>query len=80
MGIGKHGMSLAESRAAADSVEFSPSKTAASSHIATSGTHKSGSHKTKHSHGPATSGGKKTAPFGGSGGGGGGHNRKGKKY
>ena len=36
MGIGKHGMSLAESRAAADGLEWSPSKTQASSRIATS--------------------------------------------
>ncbi len=37
MGIGKHGMSLGEARSAADGLEISPSKTQASSHIATGG-------------------------------------------
>ena len=36
MGVGKHGMSHAESRAIQDALECSPSKTQPSSHIATS--------------------------------------------
>ncbi len=79
MGIGKHGMSLAEARAAADGLEWSPSKTQASSHIATSGKVRGGAPTTSAPSKGASSG-KATPPFRGSGGSGGGHNRKGKKY
>jgi hypothetical protein len=36
MGVGKHGMSHGESRSIQDALEWSPSKTQPSSHIATS--------------------------------------------
>lgn len=79
MGVGKHGMSHAESRSIQDALEWSPSKNQASSHIATSGMVHHGAPTTKARAKSATSG-KPTPTFRGSGGGGGGHNRKGKKY
>lgn len=77
MGIGKHGMSHAEARAAADALEWSPSKTQASSRIATGSHHTStpkqhasmeGKSATKMHHGRSTD--KFKHP-----GGGGGHNK-----
>lgn len=79
MGVGKHGMSHSESRSIQDALEWSPSKSQASSHIATSSMVHHGAPTTKARSKKAASG-KATAQFAGSGGGGGGHNRKGKKY
>ena len=77
MGIGKHGMSLRESYEAQNSVEWSPSKTAKSSHIATSGQAHHAAHpmaKAKGKHSAAKSA--RKAPSFKQKGGGGGHHRE----
>lgn len=75
MGIGKHGMSVSEARSSADSLEWSPSKTQASSKIATSAHQMTPKqkHATSKKSPASMHKGKATSPHGTHGGGGGHH-------